>query len=159
MTTTPGTPRSPSVTRPARVAGTSRCGTCAKTDAVVQSAKRSAAAAREVARTRFGFDRLVFEGARVGMADSSTARNKSEKGGSREADFGVKRAARLAVQLSPRNARQIRLRRRAYNHSADARKPNGEGKSKKAKGKSEDDEQRRFRQPPTTQGGAAFIRR
>src|SRR5205823_10573969 len=114
MTTTPATPRSPSVTRPVTVAGTSLCGTCANTDAAAQSAKRSASAAHVFALTRFGFDGFVFEGARVGMADSSTARTKSEKGGSREADFGVKRAGRLAVQISPRRAAGTCTAARAY---------------------------------------------
>src|SRR5207248_1487918 len=148
MTTTPATPRSPSVTRPATVAGTSRCAPCANTDAAAQSAKSRASAPRAVARTRcgfdfartrLGFDGFVFEWARVGMADSSPVRTKSEKGGSREADFEIKRAARLRVRLSSRtHARRVRLRRRAYNRSADARKPEHEFKVSSSKFKVDD---------------------
>jgi hypothetical protein len=48
------------------------------------------------------------------MADSSPARTKSEKGGSREADFGIKRAGRLTVRISPRRAAGTRTAARAY---------------------------------------------
>ncbi|PYT03572.1 MAG: hypothetical protein DMF65_03960, partial [Acidobacteria bacterium] len=98
---------------------------------------------------RFGFDGFVFEGARVGMADSSTARTKSEKGGSREADFGVKRAGRLAVQISPRRAAGTCTAARAYTFR--------KAKVKRQKAKVKTQRQHDSHQPLTMKDGVSLI--
>src|ERR1051326_2367006 len=80
VTTTPGTPRSPFVTRPATVAVV-----CAKAEAAAQRTKRSASAARDF--ERFGLSSVLSE-ASVVMADFlSGAAKLFWNGGSREAEL------------------------------------------------------------------------